>query len=526
MSLILNTASTQQTRTTVRYAIHFPTQLCLYVLLALIAVVLLGRAASKPFWFDEIITLRIAQCHFGSQMWHAITAGIDFTPPAIHVATRLSELAFGRGPISSRLPSIVSGLLVLLCGFHVSGRRGGVTAGFWALFLLCFSQASKYFIEARGYGLVMAGAMVAWVAWQDLVDKTGQRWIRLLGVWAGLTLALASHMWAIVIPACFLASAMVNWLREKRVDLAAVAAIIGPYTLVLIYGPIITATRGIRFAGSVYTGTSLLEAYASVLKYVPVFLVACGVLFAAASSIRMGKGGDRDSLHPNQMPLEDAVLALCLVCAPAGIYLVARLAHTAFMTRYALVAVLGCTFLLAQLLAFLAARSRIASYTLLIALGLGLSAYSIHSAVKGWTVQNPLGPELRLISHEPHNAELVVYSSGVDFLQADYYAPPDMANRLAYVADRNLAKQFVGSDGVDSAYVLGSQYLHVRGLIIPYSELQRAHPSFWLVTDSTYPLNWLSEKLRADGAKIEPLDIPHTRISHVTFPAATQTPSQ
>lgn len=500
-----------------RYLKH----VCLCIVLILAGIVLFQRAATKPFWFDEIITLRIAQCPLGPQMWNAITSGIDFTPPAIHVATRLSELTFGRGPIFSRLPSIVSGLFVLFFAFQVSARAGGTAAGFWSLFLLCFSQVFVYFTEARGYALVMAGTMLAWFSWQGLIANTGRRWLGLFGISAGLSLALVSHMWSLVIPPCFVASAMARRLRGKAIDVSAVAAMIAPGILVLTYEPIVASARRLRFGGGMYFGTTLAQAYRTSLEHLPLLLIACVVVFAIDLLLPHREGSQPYSRPANKFLLGDGVLAACLVCAPAGIYVAAKLMHTAFMSRYALVAVLGSAFLLSQLLAFLGARSRVGPYTLPLILGVGLFVYAIHSVLAGWRVRNPLGPELTWLAQSRSNTEPIVLSSGLEFLQADYYAPAALASRLAYVADRDLAKQFVGTDGMDSTFVLGGKYLMLRGRVVSYAELRRNYRNFWLVSDSTFVLNWLSDKLRADGADIRALDVPFTRISHVTIPAAT-----
>src|ERR1039457_6330517 len=113
---------------------HFKTA-SLWLLFLFIGLTLFSSAARKPFWFRSIFTLRLAQCHQGPEMWHALTAGVEFNPPGIYVATRWSEMVFGRGPMSSRLPSILSGLIVLFCAFQVASRRFGTSAGYWALFL-------------------------------------------------------------------------------------------------------------------------------------------------------------------------------------------------------------------------------------------------------------------------------------------------------------------------------------------------------------------------------------------------------
>ena len=489
---------------------------CFWLLLLFIGIVLFSRAARKPFWFDEFVTLAIAQSRFGPEMWQAGSAGFDFNPPAIFVATRLSEMAFGRGPVSSRLPSILSGLIVLFCAFKVSSRGGGAAAGFGVLFLLCFSGAFIYFTEARGYALVMAGVMIAWVSWQDRVYNASHRPLQLLGIFLGLTLALASHMWAIVVPGCFLASAIAHWLRNKTLDVGAVGAMIAPGMVVLSYLPLVAGTRGILLGGEIFK-ESLNDAYALALTHVPHLLFVFALIFAA-HALFFQRNLDNESSQPRSaLTPEDTVLALCLVCAPVAIYAITKLMHSAFFPRYALVAALGLTVLLAQLFSYFAQRARTTCYAVLFVLGLGLSAYSIRSVTQSWNAPNPLGPELSSLSQVGGTNEPVIYCSGLDFMQADYYATPEMAARLLYVADRQIARRIIGTDGVDAVYTLGRDYLKLRGRVVSYPELESTYRSFWLVGDSLNPFNWIGEKLREDGADIRALNIPNTRIFHVTL---------
>jgi hypothetical protein len=172
--------------------------------------------------------------------------------------------------------------------------------------------------------------------------------------------------------------------------------------------------------------------------------------------------------------------------------------------------------LVAQTFSFFARKAPNTCYALLFVFGLGVSAYSIGSITRDWHVQHPLAPELSSISQVAGSNEPVVYSSGLSFLEEDYYATPEMAARLVYVADRELAKRIIGTDGVDLTFTLGREYLSLRGRIVSYKDLQSTYRSFWLI-DSSSPLNWISEKLRADGADIRALNISDTRISHVTL---------
>jgi hypothetical protein len=501
----------------------------LWLLLFALGLLLFLNAAQKPFWFDEILTLRIAECGIGSDMWRAMTAGFEFNPPGIYVATQWAELAFGRGHITSRLPSLLAGLVTLLCIFHVSCRKGGRAAGFGALFLLCCSGAFAYFYEARAYALVMAGTMIAWVGWQQRIelDPDGQdrsRPLPLLGIVFGLTLALTSHMWALVVPACFAASAIARRLDGKTLDRGALAAMITPGLVTLSYPPIVAATRGVQFAGEIY-GSSLKMAYEQTFGNLPLFLLGCSLFFVAGSLLFRKRGIEQGFPAMRRLTLEDTVLAVALICAPIAIYAATTFTHSAFMTRYALVAALGVSVLFGQAFSFFEQSSRPVCFALFVAIGFGLVGYGSLAVIRGWHVREPIRPELATITkvteiaadNTAENREPVVYTSGLAFLQADFYASTDIAPRLVYVADRALAKQNIGTDGVDSAYVLGRQYFKLRGRIVSYEELKSSLPSFWLVDDEPGPLNWISEQLRADGAEIRALNVPKMRIFHVVL---------
>lgn len=489
--------------------------LSLAALLLLFGISYLVKAAQKPFWFDEILTLRVAQSPIGPEMWRAMTAGFDLNPPAIYVSTRLAEIAFGRGPVSSRLPSIVSAVFVLFCLFRVASRRGGTAAGFASMFFLSFC-AYGYFLEARPYALVLAGTMLAWLSWQYRCDSSGRRPLPLLGIFTGLTLVITAHMWGIIVPACFVVSALARKWFRKIGDAGALAAMVIPYVFVLPTAPLVRAARGIHFGGDVYN-IPIDVAYSEMFGNVQLILILSaaalliGLLFFPTQPVIESPDG-----HAGLSP-EDVVLALCLLGAPAFIFLGTKLTHSPFMSRYAIISILGLAFLASQAWSFLAQYARGAGYAWLFLLGLGLAASDLR-AIRGIRppTQDSVNPELSAISEIANNHDPIFYASGVAFLQADYYARPEVAARLGYVADRSLAIQIAGSDGVDAIYAKGRPWLHTRGRILTYPELKSSYHSFWLVDDPETSLNWLYEKLRADGAEIDALRIPKTRILHIT----------
>jgi hypothetical protein len=485
----------------------------LALLLAFLALDLCGRAARKPFWFDEILTIRIAAQPAGAPMWQAMTAGFEFTPPAAYLVTRLVRQYLGTSELTVRLPEIVCGIVVWFCTFVIVNRRFGAAAGFGAVFLILASGASAFFIEARAYALVLAGVMLAWMSWQSREWRPGA--LSVAGIASGLALALAAHMWAIVAPACFLLSAAVRgWMRGK-LDWPAVAAVIGPCAVAACYPALVAGSRSVLFAGPVYEW-GLGEAYGFVLGFMPHLVIGCLVVFLGCTSLRR----DADSAAPSRsLPADEAALALSLIAAPAAIFAVTSAMHSAFMTRYALVAAPALAVLLAQGFAFFESRHRLACHYLLLAMGGLVAADTVGVAVKGWHLAAPAA-DLRTVSRAAMPGERIVYTAGLRFLEADYYAPPEIAGRLAFVADRDLARQLVGTDGVDAAYVLGKRYFGLRGQVLSLDELASGTSSFLLVGAGDDPLDWLTGKLQSLGAELRAVNGAPPHVLRVTLPAA------
>ncbi|MDZ4801288.1 MAG: hypothetical protein SGI92_24290 [Bryobacteraceae bacterium] len=474
----------------------------LWIFLLITGFGLAGRARQKPFWFDEIVTLKISEQTPGPAMWAAVTAGFDFTPPGIHMATRLSEQAFGRGPVTSRLPSILCGLVVLLCAFRVASRQGGVDAGFWAVFALSFSGVTLYFFEGRAYAMVLAGIMASWFCWQGLNVDPRFRMVKLAGLAGGLKLALASHVWAVVAPPCFAAGVLARAVRTGKMDWGALAASLFPLGLTVAYKPLIEASRRILWGGPIYNN-SLPDGYLTVLGHLP-NLVGMAVVVSAAGFLLYRQGKEAPAPEPQTLYLEDYIVAGLMIAAPAGIWLVTWLAHGSFMTRYALVAGLGIAFLFAQAMAAATRWVPQTSRALLVVVGVGLTVFNIRCGVLGFQWEEARPAVLEALA-DAAGDQPVVMANGLRFLEADLYADARTAKRLVFVADPEKALARVGTDGVDGTYWNGQSYLHLRGLLMRYDTLRRRGGEFYLVSERNDPLDWIGEELRRDGALVSPV---------------------
>ena len=365
--------------------------------------------------------------------------------------------------------------------------------------------------------MVMCGVMIAWVSWQSRVEAERPRALHLAGIFLGLALALLAHMWAMLVPGCFVMSAIARRLKGDGVlDRGALAAMMAPWALLLSYRPIVAATRQIQFEGEVYN-SDLIGSYDKFIGHWPIFLLLLGLFLIGTTLFTGREEAGRSEGSGGGLLAEDTVLALCLVLVPVTVLAITNVTHSAFMTRYGLVATLGLSVLLSQLFTVLAHRARGRCYAMLLILGLGLSAHSLRSAL---SARQAVAPNLAAILAIPEiggSIEPIVYGIGTVFLETDFVAPAELAKRMVYVADPELAARTIGTNGVDSALIAGREYLGMRGRMISYAELRARYRSFWLVDDSANALNWISEKLRADRAEIRALAVPGKRVAHVTL---------
>ena len=65
-------------------------RLVIAVLLAYVAVAGLLQAANRAFWFDEIFTVAIARLDSMTDVWQALAAAADTSPPGFYVIERFA----------------------------------------------------------------------------------------------------------------------------------------------------------------------------------------------------------------------------------------------------------------------------------------------------------------------------------------------------------------------------------------------------------------------------------------------------
>lgn len=148
----------------------------------------------RPFWLDEILTVRLVSDPSFAHMLHAVADQIETVPPLFHVLTRAWARAAGTSELALRLPTSLGMGLALALTWAVLRRR----FGFWAASLgtggafLLHDVLLSHNAEARFYGLLMALAAAACHAYDRLCEREQPGVGLLVGnalVQAGLVLA-------------------------------------------------------------------------------------------------------------------------------------------------------------------------------------------------------------------------------------------------------------------------------------------------------------------------------------------------
>src|SRR5436190_14613963 len=79
-------------------------------------------AATRPLWYDELITYYISKSNSLDHFWDCVRS-VDLQPPLNFLLVRLSLISFGDSPLSVRLPSIASFLLASYLLQRIVSRR-------------------------------------------------------------------------------------------------------------------------------------------------------------------------------------------------------------------------------------------------------------------------------------------------------------------------------------------------------------------------------------------------------------------
>src|SRR5271170_4441588 len=83
------------------------------------------RAASKPLWFDEILTQAVSRQPNLSAIWNALKNGVDGNPPLFYLIERIASKLFSNELIAYRLVPALAFACILICIYYFVQKRSG-----------------------------------------------------------------------------------------------------------------------------------------------------------------------------------------------------------------------------------------------------------------------------------------------------------------------------------------------------------------------------------------------------------------
>jgi 4-amino-4-deoxy-L-arabinose transferase-like glycosyltransferase len=462
-------------------------------------------ASQKLLWYDELFTYHLARLPGVAEIWSELAHGTDLLPPLNHVLTQASIGALGDNSVALRLPAIIGFWVMCLCVFRFALRWCAPLFALLALLLPLTTTAFRvYAIEARPYGLVLGFTGLALVCWQEAARGRGRPW-SLFGLAASLATAVSAHYYAVLLLIPLGLGELARLWRRRRADVPLWLALLTGLVPLVFFLPLIRGAReySVGFQG----GNAYWEAtwmfYHSVLEanQLPLLVLLTAAVFlpvVQASRLR-GHAGEtpdpRQATGPAQ-PQHELVAVAALVLLPVFAVLLGRTITNAYYHRYAISAVIGISLVL-TLAAFRASRGSpvFASLALFVLLGwVGVQASQTWKKLEGQQ-SGQLSACEHLLKHNPDGLPVAV-TSPIHFMMLTHYAPPELAERLVYVASPELSMKYHGTKDTELAL---SKVQPLTGLkVVDYQTFTSENRQF-LLYEAEY---WLLQALLADGADV------------------------
>jgi hypothetical protein len=458
----------------------------------------LGAVASTlPYWYDELLTVRLASLSSVAELWSALTAGFDFNPPLNYVLTSIARTVLADAdPLSARLPAL-AGLALLMTGlFAALERRVGSWFALAAVApVLLTSLAIGHSTDARPY-MPLAGVAAWAVYFRDRATTGTARWAAsLVGLAVTVAAALLLHVWGVLLLMALFAGEMAFAARHRRVRTGTIVALTAATPVLILYLPLIAGARGLVFDNDVYAPTlaKLAQVFLDILP--PLRFAATIVGTAVAAGIWRNRS--RRTSGDVGLTADETVVAVLLLVSPLVPYVYAVATEGVFMSRYGALAIVGGVTLAAPVLrrlargderaGVLAAGVAVISVLLYLPSRLDRNLPSEPTAVRSLeSAASGLDPAIPILLVNP-----------TDVLPFDERAADTWRRRSYYAADGDMAVRYTGTNAIDVGYVRGAPYLKLRMNRLATEDLDRM-PRVYLL-GRQQALSWVPQHLEAGG---------------------------
>jgi hypothetical protein len=506
------------------YELPAPTKrLILGLMVALVLYVIVrgvAAAATKPFWFDELITLTLSSLPSMKETLGALSRALDSPPPGFYVVQRNVVGLLHNKEIALRLASILAFPCTLVCVFVYVKRRSGEAIGLiCALLLLLTSLFHRFAVEGRPYSMMIACFAFALVCYQRVPSPI---WAALLGLI--LALAQALHYYSIFAMVPFGLAEAVFFLRTHKLRWQVWLALVFGVVPLAFFWPLLANIRT-HFGAHFFEHFSLFSLPAI---YGSFFLTdsAFGASVVAVSIA--GITGSRLFPRPNaslpkRISDEDAVegtLLLSFVLLPLIVFLIARVTHGGLRDAYVLASILGIALALAGALSM--ARPRVvALFALFVITSVGVREFNFWRANHSLRLASPAAALEEFVQSSGHGDLPVVVSSGMAYTPLAHYASPAFFKQLFYLMDEEKELHYQGTDTFDKNVVILRDYMPLQ--VRDFSEFTSAHRVFLLYGEEPGDgFNWLPQHLSRLASSVRSVAVePSRRLYLVTMKEET-----
>jgi Dolichyl-phosphate-mannose-protein mannosyltransferase len=403
---------------------------------------------------DELFTLYIARLPHFRDVWAALATGAEQTPPFFYAVTRAGIWLFGASGLALRLPELLAFALMCLCLFHIAGRRTSAVYGFVAMLFPFMTTAFNYVFDARAYALVLAFSAVALLCWIWAAEGR-HRVPALAGLAVSLAAAMSSHYYAVLVLFPLGLGEVARSLRRKRID-AGVWLVLGlSLAPLVVFLPLIEGARNFAphfWAKAQWSSMAYFYEHflltPSAVPLLAIFLAAVSFSFFRRPEADVEATGER--LH---IPLHEMAAVVGFLLVPVVGVVLAKTVVGAFSDPYALPAVIGLCIVVAWgLYSLLQGRRAVAA-------GLGLLLCLFLVAKEVQTYRHVVGARslrnetFAFLEANARGGAPIVISGSTAFTELTYQAPGDIAGRLLYLADPQMALQYTGTDDAEKGLV-------------------------------------------------------------------------
>ncbi len=464
--------------------------LLLLLFTAIYGICAIDRAAGKPFWSDEIVTLIAAKAPSAGEVWK-LTLAMDVNPPLPQLMTHFAIQWFGLNEVTGRLPAIVGFWVLCLCLYYFVARRKGVVFGLCALLLPAATHAFYYAAEARPYGPELGFCGLALIAWQAAAEGR-HRVAALCGLALSLSAMMFCHYFGVLIYLPLGAAELVRAWRTRRPDWGMWTALaLGCVPLVWRVASIIGVVKGFVHTWSPAYLRQGLEFWEEGLGQGAAFAALLLGLIALFARQRPDAVEEREA---GKVPEYEWVAVAMMLAVPLASVLVGVLVTHMFTERYALIGLVGFCLLAPMMIAELLGQRGTAGILMLAVLAWGLGIRSADHPTAG----NPFYGETML--HEAVEQGPVVVPDGLLYLQMWWYAPERLKPRLLYVVDNAASVKYMNYETVDDGLGKMRQYVPVN--VRTWAEFARDTHEFTALQSSLRPA-WILQRVVEEGATVE-----------------------